>query len=271
MNLLFAYMPILFAAAEGDAGDPNTWYNSGVMWFMFQGGFFMWPILIMGIFALGVVIERYRNLKMLTTDSHELRAEVLRLLNADKIEEALELCNRSQGPVPAILSVGLRRFLVLKRLNYDAARIEEQVVKAMDDYGIHIVAALERHLPILGTIANVAPMVGSVGTVVGMVILFQDIAAKVGTVNIVVAAASGIRVKLLVTVWGLLVGIPCYVAFHYFTTVINRYVLQVEETATQLIEAVTLRLAMQERSTTPSGNGADAAVEDKLVAGIKQS
>ncbi len=56
-------------------------------------------------------------------------------------------------------------------------------------------------------------------------------------------AAAGIRVKLIVTVWGLLVGIPAYVAFNYFTTVIHRYVLQVEETATELIEAVTLRLA----------------------------
>src|SRR5207247_453101 len=140
-------------------------------------------------------------------------------------EEALELCHRSQGPVPAILAVGLRRFLVLRRLNYDAARIEEQVVKAMDDYGVHIIAALERHLPILATISTVAPMVGSVGTVVGMVILFQDIVAKIGTVNIVVAAASGIQVKLLVTVWGLLVGIPAYVVYNYFNTVINRYVL----------------------------------------------
>lgn len=266
--LLSIHTLLAVTEAAADATDPNVWYNSGAMWFMYQGGFFMWPILFMAIIALGVTIERYRSLKMLTTESQELRAEVLKLLNADKVEEALNLCNRSQGPVPAILAVGLRRFLILRRLKYDAARIEEQVVKAMDDYGIHIVAALERHLPILGTIANVAPMVGSVGTVVGMVILFQDIAAKVGTVNIVVAAASGIRVKLLVTVWGLIVGIPCYVAFHYFTTVINNYVLHVEETATQLIEAVTLRIALQEPDAAASGSSPNSAAEE-LATGVK--
>ncbi len=243
------FYPILAEAvqAAGEAVAGTPWYESGVMWYMHHGGIFMWPILLMAIVAAGVVIERYRSLRMLTTDNLALRKQVLELLHADKVEEAMELCNRSQGPVAAILAVGLRRFLLLRRLNYDAARIEEQVVKAMDDYAVHIIAALERHLPILGTISSVAPMVGSVGTVVGMVILFQDIAAKAGTENIVKAAAAGIQVKLLVTVWGLLVGIPAYLFFNYFTTVINRYVLHVEETATELIEAVTLRLALRQQ------------------------
>jgi biopolymer transport protein ExbB len=146
---------------------------------------------------------------------------------------------------------------VLRRLNYDPARIEDQVIKAIDDYAVHIVAALEKHLPILSNVAAVAPMVGSVGTVVGMVILFQDIAEGVGTKNIVQAAAAGIQIKLLVTVWGLLVGIPAYIAFNYFTTVINGKVLSVEESATELIEAVTLHVTLQEQkgSTGESANG----------------
>ena len=119
--------------------------------------------------------------------------------------------------MPAVLTAGIRKYVVLQKLNYDPARIEEQVVKAMEDYSVHIVAALERHLPILATISSVAPMVGSVGTVTGMIILFKDIVAKMGTVNIIEAAAAGIQVKLLVTVWGLIVGIPAYVAFNYFT------------------------------------------------------
>jgi biopolymer transport protein ExbB len=242
MLSLFAHAAVNFLPGATEGGIP--WFESGIMWYMIHGGIFMWPILIMAVIALGVVIERYRSLKMLATDNQELRDQVRKLLQADRIEESLEVCNQARGPVPAILAVGLRKFLMLRRLNYDPAKIEDHVGKAMDDYGIHIVAALERHLPMLSTISSVAPMVGSVGTVVGMVILFQDIVAKIGTENIVVAAASGIQVKLLVTVWGLLVGIPAYIAFNYFTTVINRYVLQVEETATELIEEVTLRLSL---------------------------
>src|SRR6185295_7805665 len=97
--------------------------------------------------------------------------------------------------------------------------------------------------------------------------LFQDIVAKVGTVNIIVAAAAGIQVKLLVTVWGLLVGIPAYVAFNYFSTIVNRYLLHVEESATMLAEAVTVRLATLHRavvspvaSAPGAGDGATAEV-----------
>ena len=85
----------------------------------------MWPILFLGILAAGVIIERYRSLKMLTSDSGSIRNDVQQLLRDDRIEEAMQLCDSSQGPVPAILSAGLRKFLVLRRLNYDPAKIEE--------------------------------------------------------------------------------------------------------------------------------------------------
>lgn len=231
----------------------TPWYQdllqSGALGYMIDGGIFMWPILILGIVAAGVIIERFRSLKMLGTDTEALRAKVLDLLNNDQVEEALELCDSQQGPVPAILSVGLRKFLVLKRLNYDAAKIEEQVVKGMDDYGVHIVAALEKHLPILATVASAGPMLGFLGTVQGMVISFDDIVARMGEVNIVVAAADGIKVALLTTVLGLIVGIPAFVAYNYFTSVINRFVLDVEESSTELIEAVTLQMAMRQQES----------------------
>jgi biopolymer transport protein ExbB len=240
-------------AAEAAATAAAPWYQemlqSGALGYMIDGGLFMWPILILGIIAVGVMIERFRSLKMLGTDSEALRTQVLTLLNNDRVEEALQLCDGQQGPVPAILSVGLRKFLVLKRLNYDAGKIEEQVVKSMDDYGVHIVAALEKHLPILATVASVAPMLGFLGTVQGMVLSFEDIVARMGEVNIVVAAADGIKVALLTTVLGLIVGIPAFVAYNYFTGVINRFVLDVEETSTELIEAVTLQMAMRQQES----------------------
>lgn len=205
----------------------------------------MWPILIMLIATIAVIIERYRSLKLLDDDPAELREEVLQLLTEDKIEEALERCDSAQGPVPAILANGLRKYLVLHRLNYDPAQLENQVVKSMESYGVHIVAALEKHLPILATVASVAPMLGFLGTVQGMVVAFGDIEANVGQQNIVQAAASGIRIALLTTCFGLIVGIPAYLAFNYFTSIINSFVLQVEASATELIEVVTLRHTLQ--------------------------
>lgn len=239
------------AAAATAATTEPAWYEellkSGALGYMIDGGIFMWPILFLGILAFGVIIERYRSLQMLNTDSEALRRKVLELLRADRVEEALQSCDNGQGPVAAILGAGLRKFLVLRRLDYDAAEIESQVEKAMDDYGVHITAALENHLPILATISSVAPMLGFLGTVQGMVISFADIVAKKGQMDIVDAAAGGIMTALLTTVLGLVVGIPAFTAFNYFTSIINRFVLDVEESATELIEGVTLQIALESK------------------------
>jgi biopolymer transport protein ExbB len=222
--------------------------KTGALGYMIQGGIFMWPILILGILALGVIIERYRALLMINARNEALRRKVLEMLQEDRIEEALAACEREQGPVPAILGAGLRKYLILRKLNYDPGKIEEQVLKGMEDYSVHVVAALERHVPILATVSSAAPMLGFLGTVQGMVISFEEIAAKSGQGDIVQLAAAGIMVSLLTTVLGLIVGIPAFIAFNYFTSVINRFVLGVEETAAELIEAVTFQLAMSGRS-----------------------
>ncbi|MBI1314766.1 MotA/TolQ/ExbB proton channel family protein [bacterium] len=222
--------------------------ESGAIGFLNRGGIFMWPILFLGVLAAGVIIERYRSLKLLTADSGTVRDDVLLMLREDHIEEAMQLCDREQGPVPAILSAGLRKFLILRRLNYDAAKIEEQVLKAMDDYGVHVVAALEKHLPVLATISSVAPMLGFLGTVAGMITSFDEIVLKMGETNIVEAAAGGISVALLTTAFGLIIGIPAFMAFNYFSSIINRFVLEIEESATHLIEAVTLQLALEQQA-----------------------
>lgn len=234
--------PFLHADPVAAAG----FFESGALRYLIEGGIFMWPILALLVLALAVIIERYRSLKLLETDASALRSEVVALLSEDRIEESLELCDAARGPVPAILSNGLRKYLVLRRLDYDPAQLEQQVIKSMENCGVHIVAALEKHLPILATIASVAPMLGFLGTVQGMIVAFGDIEANIGQQNIVVAAASGIRVALLTTAFGLIVGIPAYMAFNYFTGLINSFVLEVETSAAELIEVVTLRMTLNQ-------------------------
>jgi biopolymer transport protein ExbB len=253
--------------AQQVAADPSLFsaitdwlrelFGSGAMGLMLDGGFFMWPILILGVLALGVMIERWRSLKMLGTDNEKLRRDVLGMLQEDRIEDAMQRCDDERGPVPAILSAGLRKFLVLRRLRYDPGRIEAAVLKSMEDYGVHVVAALERHLPVLATVAAVAPMIGFLGTVQGMIIAFGDIEAMraSGGGDIIEAAAGGIKTALLTTCFGLIVGIPVYLAFNYFTSVINRFVLDVEESAAELIEAVTLRMTLEQRGDNGGGSG----------------
>jgi len=95
-----------------------------------------------------------------------------------------------------------------------------------------------------------------------MVISFATIVEQHGKVDIVLAAADGIMVSLLTTVLGLIVGIPAFIAFNYFTSVINRFVLDVEESAAELIEAVTFQLAMAGK------NGQATSIESKSPAPV---
>ena len=243
--------------AEAVTAEPaafSEFLDSGAIGLLIDGGFFMWPILIMAIVALAVIIERWRSLKMLDTDNETLRQAVLEDLTNNRIEQALERCDRERGPVAAILANGLRKYLVLNRLNYDPARLEEQVVKSMESYGVHIVAALERHLPVLAIVSSVAPMLGFLGTVQGMIVAFRNIVAmdETGGGNIIQAAASGIEVALLTTCFGLIVGIPAFMAFNYFSSVINNFVLDVEESAAELMEAVTLQLTLNNSDKSDS-------------------
>lgn len=231
-------MPSIFAN--------SGFFESGALKLLLEGGPFMWPLLALLIMTVAVIIERYRSLKLLDTNANALREEVVDLLSNDQVEESLKLCDAARGPVPAILSNGLRKYLVLRRLHYDQAQLEQQVVTSMENYGVNIVATLERHLPILATIASVAPMLGFLGTVQGMIVAFGDIEANIGQQNIVQAAASGIRVALLTTAFGLIVGIPAYMAFNYFTGLINNFVLEVESSAAELIEVVSLRLTLDQ-------------------------
>jgi len=239
------------AAQTAAASEPSALYemlHSGALGLLLDGGFFMWPILILGILALGVIIERWRSLKMLKTNADHLRQSVIDHLSRDQVEEALKTADESQGPVAAVLATGLRKYVVLKRLNYDQGRIEEQVTQSMENYGVHIVAALERHLPVLAIVSSVAPMIGFLGTVQGMIVSFRNIVATMGEVNIVEAAASGIETALLTTCFGLIVGIPAFIAFNYYTSVINRFVLDVEESATELMEVVTLQVTLDSQA-----------------------
>ena len=239
-----------------DAAEPGflaDFFDSGALGLLLDGGPFMWPILILGIVAIAVIIERYRSLKMLNNDDAKLREQVLDLLTQDRVEEARDLCDSQRGPVAAILSNGLRKYIVLRRLGYDPGKIEEQVLQSMENYSVHIVAALERHLPILATVSSVAPMVGFLGTVQGMIVSFANIVATMGEVNIVEAAASGIQVALLTTCFGLIVGIPAFLGFNYFSGVINSFVLEVETTSTELIELVTMQLTLAENAADEAG------------------
>lgn len=198
------------------------------MWeFMQKGGPIMWPILLCSVFAFAIVIERLLQLRREQIDTKSFMEQISKSLKRNRVMEALELCDRTRGPIANILKAGI--------LKHDRPR--QEVREAIEDASIHEVPRLEKNLPVLATIAHITPLLGLLGTVTGMVMAFQVIQSKSSSVNPVNPGdlAGGIWQALLTTVAGLCVAIPTFVAYNYLVSRVDGFVLDMERSATDLL------------------------------------
>lgn len=222
----------------------KAWYNYGLLGWYLDGGRFMVPLFICQVIGLGVIIERLLAYRAITIDTTVFRAKIAELLSNRKVDEAIKLCDDTPGPVAATIAVGLRRFKLLDVLGKPADQIESDVSKAIDDYGVHIVAILEKHLGLLATVTALGPLFGFLGTVDGMVDAFAAIEKAAGSGNIIMLTAAGIKVALYTTILGLCIGIPTQFFYNSFSNRVNQFVLDVEESATDLIQNLALMNAV---------------------------
>lgn len=187
----------------------------------------MWPILLCSVISFAIVIERLIRLKQEQIDTKSFMEQISKSLKRNKIMEALDLCERTGGPIANILKAGI--------LKHDRPRAE--VREAIEDASMHEVPRLERNLPVLATVAHVAPLLGLLGTVTGLVSAFQVIEVKASATNPVSPGdlAGGIWEALLTTVLGLCVAIPTYVAYNYLVSRVDGFVLEMERSATDLL------------------------------------
>lgn len=198
------------------------------MWeFMQKGGPIMWPILLCSVIAFAIVIERLIALRREQIDTKAFMEQISKSLRRNKIMEAIELCEKTKGPIANILKAGI--------LKHDRPR--QEVREAIEDAAIHEVPRLERNLPVLATVAHVAPLLGLLGTVTGLVAAFQVIESKASTLNPVNPGdlAGGIWQALLATTFGLCVAIPTFVSYNYLVSRVDGFVLDMERSATDLL------------------------------------
>ena len=198
------------------------------MWdFMVKGGPIMWPILVCSVLAFGILIERLISLRKEQVDTQSFMEQISKSLKRNKVMEALDLCDKTEGPIANILKAGI--------LKHDRPRSE--VREAIEDVALHEVPRLEKNLPVLATLAHIAPLLGLLGTVTGMVNAFQVIENKATALNTVNPGdlAGGIWEALLTTVFGLCVAIPAYVAYNYLVSRVDGFVLDMERSATDLL------------------------------------
>jgi len=189
-----------------------------------QGGEFMYPILACLVLGIAISIERFVSLTRASVNTRKFLARVMSALDKGGPEEAVNVCQKTKGPVAAIFHAGLLR----------ANRGAESVEKAITNAGTIEMAFLERGMIWLSTFITVAPMLGFTGTVRGMVVAFDDI-RKANDIQPSIVA-EGISVALLTTLFGLIVAIILQVFHNYFISKIDRLVIDMEETSVELVD-----------------------------------
>ena len=200
-----------------------------------DGGTIMVPLVLLSILAFAVIIDRMRAFKAAEQDVQSLRKAVTDHLYSGNVDDSIKACEGSSGPVAAVMMVGLQKFRKLLKLNKPMNEIETSVNKAMGDYAPHVVETLEKRMNLLTMIAAVAPLLGMTGTVTGMISSFDSMASA----GMDAAAVSGgISEALVTTAAGLIVAIPAVVAYNIFVKRVDRIVLDIEESATEIVDLI---------------------------------
>jgi biopolymer transport protein ExbB len=196
--------------------------------FVANGGPVLWIILFASAVAVIVFIERFLHCHRAQINSTEFLNGVRNVLKRDNIVEALSICDATPGPVARLVKTAI--------LNRDHGR--ERVREALEEAGLAEVPRLEEKLNLLATIAQLAPLLGLLGTVLGFIRTFMamqndGLHAKVGDLS------DGIWKALICAAAGLAVAIPAHAAYNYLVSRVNSIVLDMERAATEIVNIVT--------------------------------
>jgi biopolymer transport protein ExbB len=189
-----------------------------------SGGFLIWPILLCSVIALAIILERFIALKAKDVSPPELLDKIRKLLQKGDLDTKVIDDIEENSPLGSVLAAGLRN------PNQHRVVIKETIEEA----GRLVVHDLEKHLQTLGTIANITPLLGLLGTVIGMIKVFSAITTfGVGDPQ---ALAEGISEALVTTAAGLSVGIPSLMFYRYFKGKVNELTVDMEQQALKFMK-----------------------------------
>jgi biopolymer transport protein ExbB len=206
--------------------EPLTFHETIKEKFIEGGPEFMGIVLLTLIFGLAIAIERIIYLTLSSTNTKKLLANIDEALSSGGVEQAKEICRNTRGPVASIFYQGL--------LRYDSG--VEEVEKSIVSYGSVITGRLESGVSWISLFIALAPMLGFMGTVIGMIQAFDAIAAA-GDISPQIVA-TGIKVALLTTVFGLIVAIILQIFYNYIISKIDSLVNDMEDSSISFIDMI---------------------------------
>ena len=191
-----------------------------------KGGIMMYPLMLASVLALAIIIERFFSLQKRKVIIPEIISVVEQFSSFKDIELAKNICAKYNGPLSNLIQIGLE--------NTDLERAE--IKELIEDQGRQEVRHLEKGLTIIETIAVISPLMGLLGTVLGMIKVFGVI--KEQGIGQAAALSGGISEALITTVTGLFVGIPVLIFFNYFSIRAEIFVLDIEKYSIILIQKI---------------------------------
>ena len=194
-----------------------------------NGGPMIWLILIAGAVAFAVFIERVLHCHRAQINSAEFLNGVRNVLKRDNVVEAISICDATPGPVARLVKTAI--------LNRDKGR--ERVREAVEEAGLAEVPLLEERLNLLATIAQIAPLLGLLGTILGFMEIFEPVAGRRACMRTSDMLSHGIWKALICAAAGIAVAIPAHAGYNYLVSRINKIVLDMERAASEIVNIVT--------------------------------
>lgn len=197
--------------------------------FFVQGGLFMYPILLVFAFGLAFAVERYVTLTLLTRKNQTVWAQVQPLLAKREFDQARELTAKDSSTVAQLLGMGLER--------QGAVRRREDIEIAMEECMMEILPQLEKRTGYVGLAANVATLLGLLGTIMGLIQAFTAV-ANANPAEKADLLGAAIAVAMNTTAFGLLAAIPLLVAHHVLNTKTAQIVAGLEMASVKMLNAI---------------------------------
>ncbi|WP_046242523.1 MotA/TolQ/ExbB proton channel family protein [Hymenobacter terrenus] len=191
---------------------------------LLRGGLIMVPLVALSILSVYIIIERYITIRKAAGNPDSFMAGIRSLMVKGDLAGAKLLCAQTASPLARMVEKGLRRIgLPLK-----------EIETSVENVGKIEIARLEKNISILGIIAGIAPMIGFVGTIIGVIKIFYSIAAtkEFGIPQV----ADGLYVKLVTSATGLIVGIIAHVGYHWLSILVERMVFRMENSAIEFMD-----------------------------------
>ncbi len=190
-----------------------------------KGGWIMVPILILSILAVYIFTERYFAIKRASRTDLNFMNRIKDYIHDDKIESALTLCQSTDSPVARMIEKGIQRI----------GRPLNDINTAIENVGNLEISKLEKGLPTLATVAGAAPMIGFLGTVMGMIRAFYDMSNAGNNIDVSLLS-NGIYTAMVTTVAGLIVGIIGYLAYNVLVAKVEKVIFLLEANTTEFMD-----------------------------------